>query len=105
MSIRVVNKRNHVGLGEYIARPSVLGNPFRIGPDGNRAMVIEKYRQWLWARIKDHQGPEWDELQRLASIARDGELVLICWCAPLPCHGDIIKAAIEWLLSQPLEVG
>ena len=31
----------------YIGRPSKWGNPFRIGPDGNREEVIRKYRDWI----------------------------------------------------------
>jgi hypothetical protein len=32
--IIVVNKRYHRGGGVYIGRPSLLGNPFRIGEHG-----------------------------------------------------------------------
>ena len=48
--IRVVNKYAGVPSGghhEYIGRPSVLGNPYRIGIDGDRAQVIQKFRRRL----------------------------------------------------------
>jgi len=63
----------------YIGRPSVWGNPYRIGRDGTRAQVIARYEAWL------RQQPQ--------LLARLGELrgkVLGCWCAPLPCHGDVL---------------
>ena len=28
------------------------------------------------------------------------DLVLICFCAPKKCHGDVIKAAIEWYINK-----
>lgn len=30
----------------YIGRGSMYGNPFKIGPDGNRDMVIDKYAEY-----------------------------------------------------------
>ena len=35
----------------YIGRPSIFGNPFVIGPDGDRGEVIEKYRAYFNDRI------------------------------------------------------
>lgn len=56
-----------------------MGNPFVIGRDGSRADVIAKYRIWI------EQQPE--------LTAALGELRgkdLVCFCAPLPCHGDVL---------------
>ena len=46
---RVLNKRKSgIPAGAiYIGRGSKWGNPFRIGPDGDRATVIAKYERWL----------------------------------------------------------
>ena len=44
---RVLNK-HHAGVpagAVYIGRGSKWGNPFRIGPDGDRAAVIAKYER------------------------------------------------------------
>jgi len=63
----------------YVGRPSLFGNPFVIGKDGTREEVIAKYRDWLLAQ------PE--------LIAQLGELrgkTLACWCAPKPCHADVL---------------
>lgn len=70
----------------YIGRGSKWGNPYRIGPDGDRAEVIRKYAEMLHDRRPD-----------LADAART-ELkgkYLGCYCAPLPCHGDVLVAIAE----------
>lgn len=62
-----------------VARPNALGNPFVIGRDGTREEVLAKYEAYvrrrpdLMARIRELRGKD-----------------LLCWCAPKPCHGDII---------------
>ena len=79
---RVLNKkqlRTTVADSVYIGRPSAWGNPFVIGKDGTRADVIAKYEQWI--------------VQQPRLMARLKELKnkhLICWCAPLACHGDVL---------------
>lgn len=64
----------------YIGRPSKWGNPFRIGPNGDRAAVIEAYREYLRTRL------DLVAAARRELVGRD----LLCWCAPLPCHGDVL---------------
>jgi Domain of unknown function (DUF4326) len=39
------------------------------------------------------------ELERLLGIARAGDLNLMCFCAPLPCHGHTIQAHLETRLD------
>ena len=94
--IRVTNKR-HGATGEYIGRPSPLGNPFVIGRDGTREEVIAKYREWLERAISpgvnDAARAEFTRLWRLCSSQHD--LNLMCWCAPSACHGDVIKEKLE----------
>ena len=90
--ITIVNRKTYRGEGVYIGRPSLLGNPYRIGEDGSRDEVIAKYRAWLWQQIRQ-RGAVYHELFRLAEIARTGDLYLICWCKQIDrevgCHGDI----------------
>ncbi|MHB8255399.1 MAG: DUF4326 domain-containing protein [Acidiferrobacter sp.] len=76
--------------GVYVGRPSPLGNPYALGADGDRAIVIAHYRDWLLARI-DERDPV--VITALLGI-RDGQ-ALICHCAPLPCHADVIAEALE----------
>lgn len=65
----------------YIGRPSKWGNPFKIGVDGDREEVIEKYREWI---------------QKQPDLMVDlGELrgkILGCWCPPDRCHGEVLIA-------------
>jgi hypothetical protein len=69
----------------YIGRPSKWGNPFEIGKDGSRSEVISKYETFI------RNSPEL--LQDVKSLKG---LRLGCWCAPRPCHGDIlVKLANE----------
>lgn len=103
--IYIVNKRHYCGQGVYIGRPSPLGNPFTIGTDGTREEVIAKYETWLkeqWVRgERAHY-----ELKRLIKMYLAGQdITLICWCAPLPCHGDVIKAAIIRISERIKENG
>lgn len=64
----------------YIGRPSVFGNPFVIGKDGDRDDVIRKFEQYL---LKD------EALMARAKKELRGK-VLGCFCAPQKCHGDIL---------------
>jgi hypothetical protein len=63
----------------YIGRPSKWGNPFVIGRDGTREQVIAKYRAFVLGR------PE-----LIAALPELRGKTLGCWCAPLPCHGDVL---------------
>jgi hypothetical protein len=98
MTISVRNKRSWKGAGEYIGRPSVLGNPFFLADKNDDAMrhrVIKDYKFWITQHIHNKNKPVLEELVRLAKIAELGDLNLICWCAPKACHGDIIKRILE----------
>ena len=73
----------------YIGRNSRFGNKFRIGKDGNRDQVIAKYRRWLWNRLKNDV-----KFEQAINELRGKRLG--CYCAPKPCHGDVIKAYLDW---------
>jgi len=102
MAIYVVNKKSFKGEGIYVGRPSVLGNPFAIGKDGDRAEVIGKYRVWLWEQVKA-RSEVFEELVRIKRKAETKDVYLVCWCKPLACHGDVVKACVEWMLSAGIE--
>jgi hypothetical protein len=65
----------------YVGRPSGWGNPFVIGRDGTREEVIEKYRRHVEGM---------DKTQRAKWLKPLRGKHLVCWCAPLPCHADIL---------------
>ncbi len=89
----------HVYIGRTMPRRpgSPLGNPFKprsyTDPEA-RQDCLDLYRDWL-AKQELSRSAAWYELQRLAEIAKTEDLYLVCWCAPMECHGDVIKAEIE----------
>lgn len=69
------------GLYVRIDRRTEWGNPFELPADGDRDTVIRNYAE--------HYLPNKPSL-----LAKLGDLrgkVLGCWCAPEPCHGDVLK--------------
>ena len=71
----------------YIGRGSMYGNPYVIGEHGTREEVIDMYRKDLEDCLDDPTTQE-------ALLALDGK-DLVCFCAPLPCHGDVLIHAIK----------
>jgi hypothetical protein len=71
---------------------SPLANPFRASHYGGRGRTLPHYRNWLWGRILSG-----DEriINALRAITED--TVLVCYCKPGPCHGDVVRAAAAWL--------
>ena len=67
-------------VGVKIMRPSKWGNPYVIGKDGTRGEVIAQYRDYLAQR------PALAAAAKRELRGKD----LICCCAPLACHGDIL---------------
>ena len=55
------------------------GNPFHVGPDGNRKEVLRKYREWIK-----------NQPRLLARLPELKDKILGCWCKPLSCHGDVL---------------
>lgn len=85
----------------WIDRRSPLGNPFPLGmknDDKARAEVIAKYRTWLWKEMQQSNSRVMVELRHLIQLEQThGNVSLICWCKPKPCHGDVIIKALAWL--------
>lgn len=104
--IEVGNIRTHTPDARpscYVGRPtrnlagSPLANPYRIGAYGqHRTAVIAHYAAWLDEQLAEAGSPQSLELARLRAIwLEHGDLVLLCWCAPLACHASVIKARME----------
>jgi hypothetical protein len=74
-----------------VARPSIFGNEFLIGPDGDAERVVECYRRSLRAAEAKSLGTR----PRAARILKNLESLrgknLACWCKPgEPCHADVL---------------
>ena len=95
---KVINKR-HLSGGKmpegarYIGRPSRWGNPFKLGRDGNRDEIMDKYAEWLAERLNDETFRK--ELLKLSKAT-----ALVCWCKPEKCHGDLLVGAMRGLLDD-----
>lgn len=70
----------------YIGRPSIWGNPFVIGKDGNREEVIKKYEEYLL-----------NTPHLLNKLYELKDKKLGCWCKPAACHGDVLIKLINKL--------
>ena len=80
-----------------ICRPSILGNPFHINKDRNRREVIKSYIVYLKQQIvkRTNVYKELRRIQMLEEKNPDKIIRLLCYCKPLPCHGDVIKYKLE----------
>jgi hypothetical protein len=65
---------------EYIGRPSKWGNPFALNPLHSRAYVITQFERYI------RSNPKLMEAAKRELKGKD----LVCFCAPLPCHGDVL---------------
>ncbi len=99
--IVVVNRHTFMGKGMYIGRGTIFGNPdSHKGYPGTikvatREESINKYA--LWGADKWENDIEFKEaiIKLAAKYLLDEDIILICSCKPLSCHGDILKASIE----------
>jgi hypothetical protein len=55
--------------------------------------AIARYRLHLWAEIRSGRL----SLDQLAALAGK---TLGCWCAPGPCHGEVLAAAASWAAAR-----
>ena len=61
-----------------VCRPSIWGNPFKVGPDGTRSECVAKYSQHI-------------ALLTNAVVQQLRGKNLACWCKPgTPCHADVL---------------
>ena len=74
-----------VGQTVYIGRPSKWGNPFVIGKECTREEAIFMYENWILKQ------PE-----LMAALHELRGKTLLCYCAPLECHGDVLA----WLADM-----
>jgi len=84
-----------------IDRTTIFGNPWTHKERtkaqfvvASRKEAISNYRKWLTG--EDFQDVLPEQRQRiLEALPRLRGLALGCWCAPLPCHGEVLIELIE----------
>lgn len=104
---RVINLKDRTGSPDevYIGRPGhgfdgYFGSPIVRGKvcpvcrdiHFGAGATLPCYRKWLWEKIGN------DKVYRERVRALAGK-VLVCFCKPHPCHGDILAACADWLAT------
>jgi len=72
------------GRFQRIDRNSDWGNPFELGPDGDRDTVCDSFEIYF--------GRKYSLQERITEL--EGK-VLGCWCYPQRCHGDYLVSKLE----------
>jgi hypothetical protein len=98
----IKNGRVYDGPGEYVGRPSLLGNPFEIGKDGTRDEVIVKYDHWFTKQLQSSVQLQEKMIQLSNQLEKERSLTLVCWCAPRNCHAEIIKKTLLELAYEKI---
>jgi len=75
----------------YIGRPSPWGNPYVMGRDGTRDEVVDEFESFFLNKVEE------DAEFREKTLKELKGKILMCYCKPEACHGDIIA---EWCDSQ-----
>lgn len=83
----------YCGRACYGRAESLWANPFKIGKDGDRDEVIERFRSYFYSRLT------MDETFLERTLKLKGK-TLLCWCHPERCHCDIIKEYLDGRVSQ-----
>ena len=82
----IVNMR-HEKCDVRCDRASIFGNPFKIGIDGTRVEVVDKYGRYFAKKIRDQK------FKNQVLLLKGKKLG--CWCAPDRCHLEWIVAYLE----------
>lgn len=83
MDLKIVNIHND-DYTVYCGRGSIFGNPYKIGVDGNRNEVCDKYENYFHHRIKNDL-----EFKEVVENIKDDD-ILGCFCKPKRCHVQTI---------------
>ena len=70
------------------------GNPFTMNVEEERMDVIKAFRDHAWKML---QTGEWNELEVIEEL--NGK-VLGCFCAPKPCHGEVLVSLVQYLCKK-----
>ena len=84
---KVIHIRQRTNAPEevYIGRGSKYGNPYKIGRGLTRIQAIRLYEEKTLPRLSE------DDIAQLIGKT------LVCYCAPLACHGDVLVKATDTL--------
>ena len=92
MKTTVINIKDKTGAPEevYIGRGGPFGNPIVIGKpclmcgkNHERSGALKCYRKWLDQMLEK-------DIDFSAQVYALYGKTLVCFCKPLPCHGDVL---------------
>lgn len=79
-------------------RKTAMGNPFEMENESQRKEVIDRYRYYFLSRAQRHGADRLfdEELEAILRAARTHPVIgLSCWCAPKPCHCEVIAKYVS----------
>lgn len=93
--MRIINKYKATPeerlVAKYIGRPSVLQNPYPLSDTCDRDTSVKLFRTYFIGEILKRNSKI---LQALSELKEDD--LLMCYCNPKACHGDIVKEVWEF---------
>jgi len=98
MTIRIVNKYKEIpeGTNVYCGRGSSLGNPFIMKGLTDRDRVCDAYEHYFYRFVEVIRDKGMlNQLNEITKLAKEGDVNLVCFCAPKRCHCETIKKYIE----------
>lgn len=114
--VNIKDKHKYMGTTVYIGRskvlngPSPLGNPYSHLENTvaqfkakDRDEAVDFYSVWLTKKLQQKDKAVVDEMNKIYKLAKQGDVTLVCHCAPLRCHGDVIKSIIDAVIKQKKE--
>lgn len=112
-NINVVNKANQAPTDRdfYVGRGSILGNPYTskeliktnaLYKTASKEEAIERYESALRLRINLKERSVLNEFNKMLKALEEGDINLVCYCAPNPCHGDVIKRILNGMYVKKL---
>lgn len=91
-----LNDQNYLYIGrankKLGLKKSPLANPFPEWKHG-REEAIQLYRHWLYNHMNDPIVRT--ELNKITE-----DTILLCYCSPKPCHGDIVIRCVNYLQNS-----
>jgi len=101
LTVRIVNKKTNKQEGFYIGRGSPVGNPFSFSKSkyettyvGDRDTSIIEYEKYILEKMKYNNSISNFINECCIELLSKNIIILICFCKPLPCHGDVLAEII-----------
>src|SRR5262245_32451204 len=89
----------YIGRQTLIRPASPLASLLNIKHESERQEALLMYRKWLEEQMQTDT-PARKEIERLAIITSRSDLLLLCWCAPKACHGEVVKEFVERIVRH-----